>query len=266
MQTALTIAGSDSGGGAGIQADLKTFAAHRVFGTSAITAVTAQNTLGVRLWQAMPADLVVAQIDMVLSDLGAHAVKIGMLGTADVARAVADAVADRSLTHVVVDPVMIAKGGARLIDSDALDVLRARLLPLATVVTPNIPEAEVLAGCPIRSLEDMRTAAQRLQRSGSRVVLVKGGHLDGPESIDVACTASGIFELRGRRIESRNTHGTGCTLSSAIAANLANGLGDEEALREARHYLEGAIEHAPQLGGGHGPLNHMWRDQPLTGR
>jgi hydroxymethylpyrimidine/phosphomethylpyrimidine kinase len=259
MRIALTIAGSDSGAGAGIQADLKTFAAHGVYGTSAITAVTAQNTIGVRAWHAVPVDLVIAQIDMVISDIGTDAVKIGMLGTADIARAVARAMADMKLPNVVVDPVMIAKGGAPLIDAEAADVVRTTLLPLADVVTPNIPEAEVLAQSRIQSLDDMRAAAQRILQYGPRVVVVKGGHLDGPESIDVACMGSGTFLLRGRRIESRSTHGTGCTLSSAIAANLANGLNEEAALREARVYLEGAILHAPQIGRGHGPLSHMWR-------
>ena len=259
MQTALTIAGSDSGGGAGIQADLKTFAAHGVYGTSAITAITAQNTLGVRAWQAVPVELVVAQIEAVVSDIGADAVKIGMLATVEIVRAVSRAIERLRLTRVVVDPVMIAKGGARLIDQDAVEELKISLFPHAQVVTPNIPEAEALAGARIQSVTDMIAAARRILQYGPRVVLVKGGHLDTPESIDVACTASGTFELRGRRIVTRNTHGTGCTLSSAIAANLAKGLDDEEALRAARQYLEGAIQAAPSIGAGHGPLHHMWR-------
>jgi len=259
MQTALTIAGSDSGGGAGIQADLKTFSAHGVFGTTAITAVTAQNTRGVRAWQALPVDLVIDQIEMVVSDIGADAVKIGMLANAAIARAVARTIADLSLTNVVLDPVMIAKGGARLIEEDAVDVLGSELLPLADVLTPNIPEAEVLAGCAIRSLADMRTAGQRILERGGRVVLVKGGHLAGSESIDVACSNAGTIELRGRRLPGRHTHGTGCTLSSAIAANLARGLSREDALRQARQYLEGAMATAPRIGAGHGPLNHFWR-------
>jgi hydroxymethylpyrimidine/phosphomethylpyrimidine kinase len=155
--------------------------------------------------------------------------------------------------------VMIAKGGDRLLNEDAVEALRSALLPLAHVVTPNIPEAEVLAGRRIHTLDDMHDAAQRILQSGPRVVLIKGGHAAGPESIDVARSASGTFEIRGPRITSRNTHGTGCTLSSAIAANLALGLTDEEAIREARRYLEGAIRNAPDIGGGHGPLNHMWR-------
>jgi hydroxymethylpyrimidine/phosphomethylpyrimidine kinase len=258
MKTALTIAGSDSGGGAGIQADLKTFAAHGVFGTSAITAVTAQNTLGVVCWQALPADLVTAQIEAVIGDIGADAVKIGMLATAAIVEAVAAAIRALDLPQVVVDPVMIAKGGDRLLDPDAVAAL-AELLPTAHVVTPNVPEAEVLAGISVRSVEDMRHAGERILRLGPRVVLVKGGHLEGPDSIDVVCTASGTFEIRRPRILTRHTHGTGCTLSSAIGANLALGLADREAIEAARDYLDGAIRHAPGLGSGHGPLNHFWR-------
>ena len=258
MKTALTIAGSDSGGGAGIQADLKTFAAHGVFGTSAITAVTAQNTLGVICWQALPADLVTAQIEAVIGDIGADAVKIGMLATAAIVEAVAAAIRELDPPQVVVDPVMIAKGGDRLLDPDAVAAL-AELLPTAHVVTPNVPEAEVLAGIAVRSVEDMRRAGERILRLGPRVVLVKGGHLDGPDSIDVVCTAPETFEIRRPRILTRHTHGTGCTLSSAIAANLALGLADREAIEAARDYLDGAIRHAPGLGSGHGPLNHFWR-------
>ena len=259
MHRALTIAGSDSGGGAGIQADLKTFAAHRVFGTSAITAVTAQNTLGVTMWRAMPTDLVTAQIEAVAGDIGADAVKIGMLASAAIVEAVAATIAELDLPHVVVDPVMVAKGGDRLLEEDAVAAMRTELLPRAHIVTPNVPEAEVLSGLTIRSIDDMRAAGERILKLGPRVVLVKGGHLDGPESVDVACTSNGTFELRGPRIASRHTHGTGCTLSSAIAANLALGLDDRTALTRAREYLEGAIRHAPGIGRGHGPLDHFWR-------
>jgi hydroxymethylpyrimidine/phosphomethylpyrimidine kinase len=259
MRTALTIAGSDSGGGAGIQADLKTFAAHRVYGTSAITAVTAQNTLGVTMWQAMPADLVTAQIEAVAGDIGADAVKIGMLGNAAIVEAVAAAIAELDLPLVVLDPVMVAKGGDRLLEEDAIDALRAELLPRAHIVTPNVPEAEVLAGMSIGSVEDMRRAGVRILALGPRVVLVKGGHLGGEESVDVGCTAHDSFEIRMPRIETRHTHGTGCTLSSAIAANLALGLADREAIMRAREYLDGAIRHAPAIGRGHGPLQHFWR-------
>ena len=259
MKTALTIAGSDSGGGAGIQADLKTFAAHGVFGTSAITAVTAQNTVGVVCWQPLPADLVTAQIEAVAGDLGADAVKIGMLGTAAIVEVVAAAIRALDLPQVVVDPVMIAKGGDRLLDADAVAAMSSELLAQAPVVTPTVPEAAALAGITVRSPDDMRRAGERILQMGPRVVLVKGGHLDGPDSIDVACTASGTFEIRRQRVATVHTHGTGCTLSSAIAANLARGLGDREAIEAAREYLDGAIRHAPGLGKGHGPLNHFWR-------
>jgi hydroxymethylpyrimidine/phosphomethylpyrimidine kinase len=258
MHTALTIAGSDSGGGAGIQADLKTFAALGVYGTSAITAVTAQNTLGVRAWEPISESLVAAQIEAVVEDIGADAVKIGMLATAGIVRAVEAAIVRLGLRRIVIDPVMIAKGGDRLLQEDAVAALRT-LLPHAHVVTPNIPEAEVLTGLRIRTLDEMREAGWRILADGPRVVLVKGGHAEGPESIDIACTADGDFEIRGPRLAGRNTHGTGCTLSSAIAALLAQGVPDEPSLRRARAYLEGAIRSAPEIGAGHGPLNHLWR-------
>jgi hydroxymethylpyrimidine/phosphomethylpyrimidine kinase len=259
MRTALTIAGSDSGGGAGIQADLKTFAAHGVFGTSAITAVTAQNTLGVTAWQALPADLVIAQMEAVAGDIGVDAVKTGMLATPAIVEAVAATIRALDLPEVVVDPVMIAKGGDRLLEEAAVTAIRAELLPCARVVTPNLPEAEVLAGMPIENLEDMREAGRRILDMGPRVVLVKGGHREGDEVVDVVCAADRIYELRSPRLRTRHTHGTGCTLASAIAANLARGLSMDEAIAQARTYLVGAIEHAPGLGAGHGPLGHFWR-------
>jgi len=257
MRTALTIAGSDSGGGAGIQADLKTFAAHGVYGTSAITAITAQNTLGVTAWQAIPAELVVAQIDAVVSDIGADAVKTGMLANAGIVSAVAAAVQRLSLRNLVVDPVMIAKGGDRLLETAAVDAVRTELLPLASIVTPNIPEAEVLSGMTIASLDGMRDAGRRILDLGPRVVLVKGGHLGGDQSIDVACSAGGTEEFRAERIVTVHTHGTGCTLASAIAANLALGLSDLEAIRRAKEYVTEAIRRAPGIGRGHGPLGHL---------
>jgi hydroxymethylpyrimidine/phosphomethylpyrimidine kinase len=259
MRIALTIAGSDSGAGAGIQADLKTFAAHGVFGTTAITAVTAQNTLGVTAWGALPADLVSAQVEAVAGDMEIDAVKVGMLANAAIVEAVAAAIQELELPHVVVDPVMIAKGGGRLLEDEAVEALRAELLPRTQIVTPNISEAETLAGMAIRSLDDMRRAARRILSLGPRVVLVKGGHLEGPESIDVVCMRGEMFELRMPRISTTSTHGTGCTLSSSIAANLALGLDVRPAIERAREYLDGAIRHAPGLGRGHGPLNHFWR-------
>jgi hydroxymethylpyrimidine/phosphomethylpyrimidine kinase len=259
MHTALTIAGSDSGGGAGIQADLKTFAAHGVYGTSVVTAVTAQNTRGVASWMALPPAMVRAQIDAVIADIGADAVKIGMLANAAIVHTVAAAVRELKLPHVVLDPVMVAKGGHHLLESDAVHALRTTLLPLADVVTPNAPEAEMLTGVPVHSLADVREAGRRILDMGARVVLIKGGHIEGEESVDVAFTAAETFELRGPRIDTTSTHGTGCTLSSAIAASLARGLSVREALQRAREYVEGAIRHAPQLGSGHGPVNHFWR-------
>ena len=259
MHRALTIAGSDSGGGAGIQADLKTFAAHGVYGMSAITAITAQNTLGVVDWQALPADLVTAQIEAVAGDIGIDAVKTGMLANAAIVEAVAAAISALELPQLVVDPVMVAKGGDRLLDEDAIGAIRTELLPQAHVVTPNIPEAEVLAGIAIASLDQMREAGRRILELGPRVVLVKGGHLPGPESIDIAVTDDECVEFRGPRIQTQHTHGTGCTLASAIAAQLACGMRDLAAIAAAREYVEGAIRHAPGLGKGHGPLAHFWR-------
>jgi hydroxymethylpyrimidine/phosphomethylpyrimidine kinase len=259
MRTALTIAGSDSGGGAGIQADLKTFAAHGVYGTSALTAVTAQNTLGVTAWQSLPADLVTAQIEAVDADFELGAIKVGMLANAAIVEAVAATIVELELANVVVDPVMIAKGGDRLLEIDAVDAIRRELLPHTRIVTPNVPEAEALTGMRIASVDDMRAAAQRILSLGPRVVLVKGGHLDGAESVDVAVTTEGSFELRRPRQDTTSTHGTGCTLSSSIAANLALGMDVRAALERARDYLDGAIRNAPGLGRGHGPLAHFWR-------
>jgi hydroxymethylpyrimidine/phosphomethylpyrimidine kinase len=263
MRTALTIAGSDSGGGAGIQADLKTFAAAGVYGTCAITAVTAQNTTGVTAWEPIATDLVIAQIEAVAGDLPPDAVKTGMLATAAIVEAVAAAIGGLDLPQLVVDPVMIAKGGDRLLREDAVGAIKAHLLTLAEVITPNIPEAEVLTGSSIRTIADMREAARRIHALGPRVVVVKGGHLDsdvtGDVVIDVVCTPQEAFDLRGPRIVTRHTHGTGCTFASAITAQLALGRPVDEAVRWAREYLQGAIHHAPRLGAGHGPLNHFWR-------
>ena len=257
MRTALTIAGSDSGGGAGIQADLKTFAAHGVYGTSAITAITAQNTRGVIAWEPVSTPLVVAQIDAVVSDIGADAVKTGMLANAAIVTAVADAARRLKLDRLVVDPVMVAKGGDRLLEPSAIDAICSELLPLARVVTPNIPEAEVLAGIRILSLDDMRAAARRILSLGPRWVVLKGGHLELPDSIDIVCSAEVCEELRSPRIETTHTHGTGCTLASAIAANLALGHGEMDAASRAKRYIDAAIRNAPGIGGGHGPLGHF---------
>ena len=256
MRTALTIAGSDSGGGAGIQADLKTFAAHGVFGTSALTAVTAQNTRGVFAVHALTPELVAAQIDAVMSDLPPHAVKIGMLANAAIAAVVAARLRALAVVPVVLDTVMIAKGGASLLEADAVGTIRRELIPLAAVVTPNVPEAEALTGVSIRSTAGLHEAAARLVADGARAAVVKGGHLDGP-AIDVLYDGQTFTELRADRVTTRHTHGTGCTFSSAIAARLA--LGDDllSAVRAAKHYITRAIAQAPELGGGHGPVQHF---------
>jgi len=258
MRTALTIAGSDSGGGAGIQADLKTFAAFGVYGTSAIAALTAQNTVAVTGVHAVPAEFVVAQIDAVVGDLGCDAVKTGMLATADVVAAVAAAIARWSLPNLVVDPVMVAKSGDHLLAADAVEALRRHLLPLAAVATPNVPEAEALTGRTIRTRDDALAAAHALRALGARAVVVKGGHLDRADIVDVLVTAEGAVEIVGERVPGRHTHGTGCTFASAIAARLA--LGDEvdAAVRAAQAYVREAMRAGVPLGAGHRPLDHFW--------
>lgn len=258
MKTALTIAGSDSGGGAGIQADLKTFAAHGVYGTCAITAITAQNTLGVNGVHTVPADMVIAQIEAVASDIGADAVKTGMLATAAIVEAVAAAIDELDLPRVVVDPVMIAKGGARLLDVEAIEAMRAELLPRALVITPNIEEAEALLDTRIRSLAAAKQAAKKLGDTSRSAVIIKGGHLEGPDAIDVLYDGSRVTELRSPRVGTMSTHGTGCTFASAIAANLALGASLEQAATRAKEYVTEALRHAEPIGAGHGPVNHFW--------
>jgi hydroxymethylpyrimidine/phosphomethylpyrimidine kinase len=258
MPIALTIAGSDSGGGAGIQADLKTFAALGVYGTSAITAITAQNTIGVTAVQALAADLVTAQIEAVAGDMPLDAVKTGMLANSAIVEAVAAAIASLELPSVVVDPVMIAKSGDRLFDHEALAALKSELLPRARLVTPNVPEAEVLADMKIATLDDAREAARRIHKLGAAAVVVKGGHLPGDEAIDLLFDGRTFTEFRAPRIETRNTHGTGCTFASAIAAHLAHRRELPDAIRMAKGYVSGAIEHGLAIGQGHGPLNHFW--------
>ncbi len=254
--TALTIAGSDSGGGAGIQADLKTFAAHGVFGTCAITAVTAQNTVGVTMIEALSPAMVTAQIDAVASDMPPRATKIGMLANAAIVECVADAIRRHRLPNVVLDTVMVAKSQARLLDDDAIAAMVSQLLPLAIVATPNVPEAEALTGLRISRVLDLHRAAARLVELGAQAVLVKGGHLDGP-AIDVLFSGGKTLELSSKRIDSRHTHGTGCTFSAAIAARLAIGDDLEQAARAAKEYVTRAIAQAPGLGKGHGPLQHF---------
>ena len=258
VKIALTIAGSDSGGGAGIQADLKTFAALGVYGTSAITAITAQNTVGVTAALALQADLVTAQIEAVASDLHVSATKTGMLASAAIVEAVAAAITDLQLPLVVVDPVMVAKSGDRLMDEDALTAIRGELLKRAFVVTPNIPEAEVLSGRAIGSLDDARDAAVRIQKFGASAVVIKGGHATGDELVDLLFDGHAFHEFRTARIDTRNTHGTGCTFAAALAARLALGAPLVEAVLQAQTYVAGAIRHGLAIGRGHGPLDHFW--------
>ena len=259
---AMTIAGSDSGGGAGIQADLKTFAALGVYGTSVITAVTAQNTLSVDGIAEIPADMVAAQIDSVMSDIGTDAVKTGMLAHSGIIEAVAERIEALDMPNVVVDPVMVAKSGDRLLREEAIEAYRTRLLSRALVVTPNIPEAEALTDVMIKSDEDAIRAARVIAGMGASWVVIKGGHREGPVK-DILYSKDGVHEFVSERIQSKNTHGTGCTFASAIAAHLARGRSVEEAVSCAKQYVSAAIEAAYQVGQGHGPLNHfyaLWSD------
>jgi len=258
MKSALTIAGSDSSAGAGIQADLKTFASHGVYGTCAITAVTAQNTQGVTAVQALEADLVIAQIEAVAGDIGIDAVKTGMLATSAIVEAVAAAIETLDLPNVVVDPVMVAKGGDRLLEDEAVAAVKSELLRRALVVTPNAREAEVLADMPINSVDDAREAAKRIHALGPRAVIVKGGHLPGPQAVDLLYDGRSLVEFAGPWIDSRNTHGTGCTFAAALAANLALGRALPDAVERAKDYVAHAIRHGFAIGHGHGVLGHFW--------
>ena len=252
----LTIAGSDSGGGAGIQADLKTFSAFRVFGMSVITAVTAQNSLGVQAVENLPPAFVAEQLDSVLDDFGADAVKCGMLSTAPIIEAVAEVLRQRPIVNLVVDPVMVAKSGAPLLRPDARRALVEHILPLALVVTPNLPEAGALTGFPVTDRESMEAAARRIGELGPRHVLVKGGHLDG-DPHDLLWDGHVFREFRGERIDSPNTHGTGCTLSAAIAAGLALGQSLTDSIARAKAYVTRAILEGFQAGHGVGQLRHF---------
>lgn len=278
---ALTIAGSDSGGGAGIQADLKTFAAYGVYGTSALTAVTAQNTRGVQGVQYLPEAFVLQQLDSVLADLGADAVKIGMLGSASIIQTVADKLQQESGLPIVLDPVMVAKGGERLIDRDAVTALRQWLFPVADVITPNIPEAEVLSEHSITSWQDCKVVAEKLWRHGARAVIIKGGHAsstwsregvpellpDGPLAIDLLYDGKAFTYFATGQVDSRKTHGTGCTFSSAIAASLALGYTLPDAIGSAKHFIFNAIAAAADwdVGAGHGPTDHSVKPLSVQG-
>ncbi len=255
---ALTIAGSDSSGGAGIQADLKTFTALGVYGMSAITSVTVQNTQGVYGVLDVPPQMVYEQIKVVVKDIGVDAVKTGMLHTEAIIKFVAEAIKDFSIDKFVMDTVMYSKSGYPLLEESAQKALIERLIPLATVITPNIPEAERLCNFRINSIEDMERACKTLLSFGCKAVLVKGGHLKDGNNVDVFYDGVSFEYLQGRFVDTKNTHGTGCTLSSAITAYLAKGFDLKTAVKKAKEYIQGAIENSLNIGKGHGPLNHMW--------
>lgn len=263
--TVLTIAGSDSGGGAGIQADIKAISAMGCYAASAITAITVQNTLGVQAVHPVPLDILRGQIDAVLSDIGADAVKIGMLHSSEVVILVAEMIEKYGITNVVLDPVMVSTSGHRLIEEDAVEVIKSRLLPLARVITPNVPEAEILAGYKITGEDEFEAIARRLSDNGNVSVLMKAGHLSGDSLVDYFYNAEDdtITRLQSKRVQTKNTHGTGCTLSSAFAAALAKGEGLTMAATSAKRYIEQAIISgaAYEIGGGHGPVNHFWNMQ-----
>ena len=259
MHYVLTIAGSDSGGGAGIQADLKTFAAHGVYGTSAITAVTAQNTERVSDVHVLPPAMIAAQIDAVASDIRVDAVKTGMLANAAIVGVVAAALIRWRLPHLVVDPVMVAKSGDHLLEPAAAAALRSVLLPLATVVTPNRSEAEALAGHTVVTTADAREAARQITDAGCRAVVIKGGHFEGARLVNLLFDGRDFTEVVTDRIDTGNTHGTGCTFAAALASQLARGRSLIEAVQDATDYVAGAIAHAIPVGHGHGPVNHFWR-------
>ena len=259
----LTIAGSDSGGGAGIQADIKSISANGCFAASAITAITAQNTLGVNAVEGLSIDIIEGQIDAVLSDIGADSIKIGMLHSAEVVHCVARMLRKYGITNVVLDPVMVSTSGHKLIEDDAIEILKSELMPMARVITPNIPEAEIFLGESITGQDDLPGAARRLSERYGVSVLLKAGHLVNDELIDIFynCETGEVVELSARRVETRNTHGTGCTLSSALAAQLAKGLPLTDAVRAAKHYIDQAIIHGADrtIGQGHGPVAHFYR-------
>ncbi len=257
MKTALSIAGSDCSGGAGIQADMKTMSAHGVYAMTAITALTAQNTTGVRSILESTPEFLADQLDMVFTDIFPDAVKIGMVSSAALIDVIAEKLTGYGARHIVVDPVMVATSGSKLIADEAIDTLKAKLLPLAEVVTPNIPEAEILAGMDIKSPADMETAAKVISETYSCAVLLKGGH-DLNDANDLLYKDGAATWFYGKRIANPNTHGTGCTLSSAIASNLARGMGLEDAVRGAKAYISGALGAMLDLGKGRGPMNHLF--------
>ena len=256
---ALTIAGSDSGGGAGIQADLKTFTAHKVYGASVITAVTAQNTTGVSGIYDLPINFIEKQIDAVIKDIGFNSVKIGMLSNKSIINLVSEKMKQFDLKNIVLDPVMVATSGDKLLLDDSINALKTDLIPLADLITPNIYEAELLAGLKISSVENMKEAAEKLIKLDCKYVLIKGGHItDSDYSTDILYDGIKFTQYESKRINTQNTHGTGCTYSSAITANLAKGLDMEKAVENAKEYITQAISNSFNIGKGHGPLNHFW--------
>ena len=258
MKRTLTIAGSDTCGGAGIQADLKTFSAHGTYGMSVITAVTVQNTQGVFGCQDIDPDIIAGQIDAIFTDIDhVDAVKVGMVSKIETINAIADKLEQYKPHNVVIDPVMISKSGFDLLKPEAKDALISRLIPLATVLTPNLPEAEVITGMKIDNLSSMKEAGEKIYAMGAKNVFVKGGHLSD-DATDILFDGKNIITLPGKRFNTKNTHGTGCTISSAIAANLAKGLSVEEAVKEAKRYITVAIEHSFSIGKGVGPTNHFY--------
>jgi hydroxymethylpyrimidine/phosphomethylpyrimidine kinase len=258
LKQVLTIAGSDPGGGAGIQADIKAIQASGAFALSVITSVTAQNTLQVRRAFDLPIDLIADQLDAVFADFEIAALKTGMLSSAEIAETVAGKLEEYAPVNLVVDPVMVAKSGFRLLRPEAEEVLRKKLLPLALLVTPNIPEAEVLAGMRIERPEQVQEAARRIQEYGCQAVLVKGGHLEGAKAVDLLFDGEEFAQYAAERIQTRHTHGTGCTYSAAIAAHLGLGKGLKEAVGAAKEYITEAIRHAPGIGQGRGPVHHFY--------
>jgi hydroxymethylpyrimidine/phosphomethylpyrimidine kinase len=261
---ALTIAGSDSGGGAGIQADLKTFQAFNVFGVSVVTSITAQNTLGVRSIQDIDAEMVGDQIDMIMEDMGCDAAKTGMVSNEKIVKVIADRIRRHGIDKVVVDPVMVSKSGNRLLRKDAEDTFVKKLLPLAYCLTPNVYEAETISGLKITKVEDARIAAKKIGEMGAANVFIKGGHLEEEKAVDILYSGKEYTVFESEKIDSRNTHGTGCTLSSAIAASLAQGENLLNAVRVAKEYITRAIENAPEIGKGYGPLYHAITPKPVS--
>ncbi|MEA5082542.1 MAG: bifunctional hydroxymethylpyrimidine kinase/phosphomethylpyrimidine kinase [Lachnospiraceae bacterium] len=257
MKNVLTIAGSDTCGGAGIQADLKTFSAHGTYGMSVITAVTVQNTQGVFGCQDITPEIISAQIDAIFTDIEVAAVKVGMVSQIETINAIANKLEEYKPKNIVIDPVMISKSGFDLLQPQAKDALINRLIPLATVLTPNLPEAEVITGIKINSIEDMKEAAIKIHKMGAKNVFVKGGHLEN-DATDILFDGKEMIIINGKRFNTKNTHGTGCTISSAIASNLANGLSVEDSIKNAKEYISTAIEHSFSIGKGVGPTHHFY--------